>query len=83
MNSFCHLTFGSVAEWMFAYVLGVRQEDGCAGYGNFIVGPVTDRRLGYAEGSFESVRGTIVSGWKFEKDTISVHIEVPAGAGRG
>ena len=80
MNSFCHLTFGSVAEWLFGYVLGIRQEPEQCGYREFLMEPVIDRRLGFAEGAFETVRGTIRAGWKFQGQELRVFLEVPVGA---
>lgn len=80
MNSFCHLTFGSVAEWLFGYVLGVRQEPERSGYREFLMHPFADRRLGFAEGAFETVRGTIRAGWKFQGPELRVFLEVPEGA---
>ena len=80
MNSFCHLTFGSVAEWLFGFVLGIRQEPEQAGYEAFLMQPYIDRRLGFAEGSFETVRGTIRAGWKFQGPELRVFLEVPTGA---
>lgn len=34
-NSFNHYAFGSVAEWTFAYVLGIRFENGGIRIGKF------------------------------------------------
>ena len=46
MNSFCHLTFGSVAEWLFGYVLGIRQEPSSGSFRRIL-----PARLKYASAS--------------------------------
>ncbi len=79
MNSFCHLTFASVAEWMFAYILGVRQAEGRAGYREFTIAPVADRRLGFAEGSFQTSRGRVCVSWRYEAAQLSVTVQLPPG----
>ena len=79
MNSFCHLTFGSVVEWMFSCVLGICQIDGDAGYKDFLVRPKVDRRLGYARGTFQTVRGQIGVSWQFHGTDLTVAVDIPVG----
>lgn len=79
MNSFCHLTFGSVGEWLYGWVLGLRQEDGVYGYHRFMFAPAVDRRLEWAEGGFECTWGRIGAGWRFEGDGLCLSLRVPVG----
>lgn len=60
-NSFNHYAFGSVAEWMFGYVLGIRFEaDGIK------IKPTIDEsgRITYASGSYRLDGKTIEVSWK-------------------
>ena len=63
MNSFNHFSLGAISEWMFGYQLGITGNDADPGYHNFILQPTVGGDFTFANGSFESVYGTIKSGW--------------------
>ena len=67
-----HYSLGAVTEWMMSRVLGIRVEDG-----NITLRPYTDKRLGYAKGSFLSPMGKISSAWRYEGDRIIFEFELP------
>ena len=67
-----HYSLGSVTEWLMSRVLGIRVEDG-----RVKLRPYTDRRLGYAKGSFLSPVGLIRSEWRYEGDSIELEFELP------
>lgn len=79
MNSFCHLTFGSVGEWLYGWVLGLRQAEGAYGYRRFLFHPVVDRRLGFAEGEFRCVYGEITASWRFDEEVLELSLKIPVG----
>ena len=60
-NSFNHYAFGSVAEWMFGYVLGIRFD--CDG---IKIQPIIDEsgRIKYASGSYRLDGETVEVSWK-------------------
>lgn len=60
-NSFNHYAFGSVAEWMFAYVLGIRFEKG-----KIRIKPVIDQsgKLSFASGSYRLDDMFVEVSWK-------------------
>ena len=72
MNSLNHYAFGSVVEWMFSNVLGIEQDDETAGFKAFVLQPEPyrdrARDMEYARGTYESIHGTIVSDWSFDKN---------------
>ena len=76
MNSFNHYAYGCVSEWMFAYMAGIRPET--AGFAEFVLAPVPDRRIGYCKASYNSSNGLIRSYWRYEGDEIVYECEVPA-----
>lgn len=76
MNSFNHYSFGSVGEYMYANVGGIRPET--PGYKVFRIQPEIGNGLDWANVSFESIHGKIVSDWKVSGATITMDIEVPA-----
>ncbi|MGB6150364.1 MAG: family 78 glycoside hydrolase catalytic domain [Pricia sp.] len=76
MNSFSHYAFGSVAQWMFQYALGIDSED--SGYRNILIKPSVSREMDFMEGSYESINGTIASAWKWKGKTLVMDLEIPA-----
>lgn len=63
MNSFNHYSLGAVYEWMVAYQLGIKSDETQPGYQHFILQPTVGGDFTEAEGSYDSVYGTIKSGW--------------------
>lgn len=75
MNSFSHYAFGSVAEWMFRYALGIDTEG--PGYRHILLRPRPDARIGWMKGSYRSVSGVIVSEWEVGRRTTRYRFVVP------
>jgi alpha-L-rhamnosidase len=81
MNSFNHYSFGAVYEWMMAYQLGICADPQEAGYGHVILQPTPGGTFSYARGSYESVLGTIRSGWTAENGVLtSYDVTIPANS---
>jgi alpha-L-rhamnosidase len=74
MVSFNHYSFGSVGEFYYRYILGIKPLE--PGYKKALIKPYVDERLLYAKGSYESRSGKIVSSWKIEKDKVIYDFEV-------
>ena len=76
MNSFSHYAFGSVAEWMFQYGLGI-DTDG-PGYRKIIIKPAVSEEMERMAGSYESINGTIASAWERTEGGLTLEVTVPA-----
>jgi alpha-L-rhamnosidase len=82
MNSFNHYSLGSVAEWLYRFVLGIDQEPGSCGFRRPVLRPHpcgTDGPLRWARGSYRSVRGVIGAGWEVSGDQFTYRVELPPG----
>ena len=77
MNSFNHYAYGSVAEWMYGTICGVKQTE--VGYKRIRLAPVPDKRLGFAKCALETVSGRIESHWYYRSDRIAFEFTVPEG----
>ncbi|MBQ8849293.1 MAG: family 78 glycoside hydrolase catalytic domain [Clostridia bacterium] len=77
MNSFNHYAYGSVAEWMYETICGVKQTE--VGYKKIALAPVPDKRLGFAKCAIETVSGRIESHWYYKEDRIAFEFTVPEG----
>ncbi|MCZ8519544.1 MULTISPECIES: glycoside hydrolase family 78 protein [Paenibacillus] len=77
MNSFNHYSLGSVGEWMYANLLGLRPAEAHPGFKQFEIRPLPGGGLTYAKGEFQSVYGTIRIGWKLERSLFTLQVEIP------
>jgi alpha-L-rhamnosidase len=75
MNSFAHYAFGAVVGWMMDQIPGIRRQS--AGYEKILIAPQIDPNLTWAKGSYDSVRGRIVSNWKIEGGKLKLNVEIP------
>lgn len=76
MNSLNHYSYGSVMEFVYAYLVGIRED--APGFTHAVIAPHPDVRIPWMRGRYESVSGTYVASWKIEADgTFAVHIEIP------
>ena len=78
MVSFNHYSFGSVGEFYYRYILGIRPLE--PGYAKIALRPFVDARLGAAEGSYRSRAGEIKSAWRVDGDRVTVRVTVPVPA---
>ena len=81
MNSFNHYAYGAVAEWMYAYVAGIRPDPENVGFNeHFILAPLPDtqKRITRAKATY---RG-ILSEWYYEDESVVYHFIIPDGTAR-
>lgn len=87
MNSLNHYAYGSICQWIYERVCGLRltesgvydgsgkeeidYKDGIAGR-TILIAPHPDRRLGKAMASVRFVVGKYTSGWEYSKDGQSI-----------
>ena len=79
MNSFNHYAYGSVLEWMFATMAGIRPDPDAPGYARFILAPRPDRRMGYVKARQKTPHGEIASEWRYEGDDWKWTFTIPKG----
>jgi alpha-L-rhamnosidase len=80
MNSFNHYSFGSVGEWLFSGVLGIRYDEFEPGFRHFFLDPRIGGSLTYARGHYDSVVGRIESSWTWNRESgeFLYNVTVPA-----
>ena len=78
MNSLNHYAYGSVMEYAYSYLAGVRP--GGHGFRSAVIAPQPNIRLGHVECRLDTVSGKFVSNWRICEDgKVALHIEVPFG----
>ncbi len=81
MNSMNHYSYGSVAEWIFRNVAGIRPSEEKTGFRRFLLAPQPDYRLPWIDARVNSACGPIRSFWKIEDAShLRVEFTVPYGA---
>lgn len=80
MNSFNHYAFGSVAQWLYEYVAGIRPLPEGAGFRRFRLEPMPNSLLAHAEASLQSPQGMISSRWALVGEKLQLTFDVPFGA---
>ena len=66
MNSFNHYSYGSVTEWLYDSLIGIKAGNRGDTFKNFILKPTSGGGLSYAKGEYNSLCGLIKSGWNAE-----------------
>ncbi len=76
----CHPMFGTVSEWYFRWLAGIRPLDESPGFKKFLVAPVFPEGLNHAEAVYHAPAGDIKVAWNREdKGGIMVKLTVPTG----
>ena len=78
MVSFNHYAFGSVGEFYYEYILGIKSLE--PGFRRVRIRPFPDARLGRAEGSYRSVSGEIRVAWELRDGRTRFRLSVPVPA---
>lgn len=85
-NSFNHLAYGSVVEWMYRYMAGIKVDEGSPAFKHIVFKPYPDPRLGTLDGSdlindvkasHDSPYGPVSARWHKDGSTYFYDIEVP------
>lgn len=78
MVSFNHYAFGSVGEFYYRSILGIRPLE--PGFAKVEICPHFDARLGSVSGSYQSRTGEIKVAWKYNGTAVELQITVPSPA---
>ena len=77
----CHPMFGSVTEWFYRWLGGIRPDPENPGFARFTIAPSVPEGLKYVKCSYQSPVGEIVSNWnKQGSDNIVFEMKIPEGS---
>ncbi len=79
MNSFNHYAYGAVFDWIFGDMMGIKIAEGGEGYKKIEICPIPEKRIGFAEASYESDYGEIFVSWRYIGDKVRYEIRIPEG----
>jgi alpha-L-rhamnosidase len=75
-----HPMFGSVSEWFYKGLVGIKPAPDAVGFDKIIIEPQPVGDLTWVKGSYDSVHGRIVSEWSRKNGRFKLHVHVPVGA---
>jgi len=79
MNSFSHYSFGSVCEWMFNNMAGIRAES--AAYKQIVIKPeIPKDKISFVKSSLNTMNGKIISSWKKKGQKITMNVVIPVNS---
>ena len=77
----CHPMFGSVSEWFYRWLGGIRPDPDYPGFEKFIINPSLPEGLSQVFSSYNSSFGEIVSNWKkYGHEKQVFEITIPKGS---
>lgn len=76
----CHPMFGSVSEWFYKWIGGIKVNKKYPGFDRFTLAPNFTNQLTYMNCTYNSPNGKIVSNWKRYNDKVIYEIEIPEGS---
>ena len=74
-----HPMFGTVSEWFYRYLAGIRPSEAAAGYNKIIIQPQI-ANLKWAKASYKSILGLVSSNWKKTGKKFTMDITIPVNA---
>ena len=80
MNSFNHYAYGAVLAWLYRHAAGIAPDPKVPGFGNVVLAPKPDRRLGFVKAAYRSAAGLVRSEWRYDGDVWTWTFAVPDGA---
>ncbi|HYW94132.1 MAG TPA: family 78 glycoside hydrolase catalytic domain, partial [Bacteroidales bacterium] len=76
MNSRNHFALGSVVEWYYGYLAGIRPAD--PGFKKAIIAPMPPKGLEHVEARLQTLHGVLSSSWERTDDSFSLIVTIPA-----
>jgi alpha-L-rhamnosidase len=77
MNSRNHFALGSIGEWFYSHLAGIRLDDSNPGFKHSIIAPMPAIGLDWAKGKIQTPYGMLKSSWKNENDVFSLKVIIP------
>jgi alpha-L-rhamnosidase len=63
----CHPMFGTVTEWFYRWLGGIRELSGNPGFNKFMIAPFIPKDLSYVNCTYNAPNGVIISNWNLKK----------------
>ena len=74
-----HMMLGHLMEWFYSGVGGIRQDEASEAFSHIVVAPDIVCDITWAETTYNSVHGEILSSWKVIGNELNLKIRIPVG----
>ena len=71
-----HPMFGSISEWFYKYVGGIRPSEDAAGFNDVVIKPYV-KQLQWANTTYRSVLGNVSCNWTLNGQVLTMNVEIP------
>ena len=76
-DSHDHPMQGTVVEFLYRYLAGIRVDEQHPGFSQFFIQPIFPAGLAQAQARYDSERGPITSAWKRQGNVTLLHVGIP------
>jgi alpha-L-rhamnosidase len=77
MNSRNHFALGSIGEWFYSHLAGIRIDDANPGFKHSIIAPMPAEGLDWAKGKIATPFGVLKSSWTKKAGIFSLDVTIP------
>lgn len=78
MNSLNHIMFGSIDEFFYKDIAGIRSQ--APGFKKILIQPHVLGDMKYASASVKTIRGTVASKWNKDGNSITLEVTIPGNS---
>jgi alpha-L-rhamnosidase len=75
-----HMMLGHLMEWFFSGIGGIRQVTDSKSYENLMIAPEPVGDLKWAETSFRTIHGQVLSSWDIKGNYFTLKVRIPANS---
>jgi hypothetical protein len=72
-----HLMLGHIMEWFYGGIGGIQQVQDSGSYNNILISPQITGDLTWAQTTFNSIHGDILTDWKIEGENFIMKVNIP------
>lgn len=83
MNSLNHHAYGSVIEWIYAYVAGIRPCEDIPGFRKALIAPCPDQSLEWLKARIRTAAGFYEIEWRMTGNLVHLFLNIPCGCQAG
>ncbi len=77
MNSRNHFALGSVGEWYYSHLAGIRTDDEQPGFKHTVIAPCPVKELAWARALIDTDYGLLASSWEQEEKEYRLKVTIP------
>jgi alpha-L-rhamnosidase len=77
MNSFNHYAFGSIGQWLYGDLAGIKPDPARPGFKHILIAPQIRDGIEWCRAAFRSPHGRISVSWTQSRQRIGIDLEIP------